>query len=45
MEREVATYTCPQCHRVNRCLADEYGDHGCICGYSPEEAEAADGEV
>ncbi|WP_010495022.1 hypothetical protein [Paenibacillus elgii] len=32
--REVATYTCPACRRKIRVLADEYGDHGCICGWA-----------
>jgi|GEM_PF-3132313 len=35
MERETAAYTCPQCRRQLRTLADEYGDHGCICGWEP----------
>ncbi|GGF88192.1 hypothetical protein [Paenibacillus abyssi] len=35
MNRETATYRCPQCRRQHRVLADEYGDHGCICGWEP----------
>lgn len=37
MERETATYTCPECQRRITVLADEYGDHGCICGWEPDE--------
>jgi hypothetical protein len=33
--RGYATYTCPECGRKIRTLADEYGDHGCICGWEP----------
>jgi hypothetical protein len=29
------TYQCPQCHRQIRTLDDEYGDHGCPCGWEP----------
>lgn len=36
MERETATYTCPRCRRRNACLADELGDHGCGCGWNPD---------
>ncbi|RCX22907.1 hypothetical protein DFP94_101496 [Fontibacillus phaseoli] len=34
-ERKTATYTCSECRRQIRTLADEYGDHGCICGWGP----------
>lgn len=37
MERETATYTCPQCRRQIRTLADEAGDHGCSCGWEPNK--------
>lgn len=37
MERETATFTCPKCRRQSRVLADEYGDHGCPCGWDPAE--------
>jgi hypothetical protein len=34
------TYQCPQCRRQIRTLDDEYGDHGCPCGWGPyEESE------
>lgn len=36
MERETATYRCPECRRQIRTLADEYGEHGCICGWEPD---------
>ncbi|WP_178023054.1 hypothetical protein [uncultured Paenibacillus sp.] len=34
-KREIATYTCPRCRRRLTVLADEYGDHGCSCGWEP----------
>lgn len=35
------TYQCPQCRRDIRTLDDEYGDHGCPCGWEPyEEADS-----
>lgn len=44
MERhgESATYTCPKCRRKIRVLADEYGDHGCVCGWEPIQNEEED---
>lgn len=33
--REYSTYRCPRCGRQIRVLADEYGDHPCICGWAP----------
>lgn len=46
MVRETTTYRCPQCRRRIAVLADEYGDHGCICGWEPgndeEEAQEID---
>ncbi|CAM2953964.1 hypothetical protein PASE110613_09335 [Paenibacillus sediminis] len=42
MERETTTYTCPQCRRQSRVLADEYGDHGCPCGWEPDYDEGGD---
>lgn len=38
-EAETATYTCPSCRRRIRVLADEYGDHGCPCGWNPDDNE------
>lgn len=35
VERETVTYTCPECRRRITVLADEYGDHGCACGWEP----------
>ena len=44
MERETATWTCPNCRIRNRTLADEAGDHPCgRCGWEPyAEREAED---
>lgn len=42
MTYEIATLTCPQCHRHIRVLADEYGDHGCACGWGPENERKYD---
>lgn len=39
MERETTTFTCPQCRRRSTALADEYGDHGCSCGWDPDNDE------
>ncbi|MEK4360860.1 hypothetical protein NYE48_28025 [Paenibacillus sp. FSL M7-1455] len=44
MTRETATYTCPQCRRQIRVLADEIGDHPCSCGWDPEYENEGDGE-
>lgn len=44
MEREIATYTCPECRRRLTVLADEYGDHGCPCGWEPYADEYDDEE-
>ncbi|MFD1270659.1 hypothetical protein ACFQ3Y_24930 [Paenibacillus motobuensis] len=35
MDRETATFTCPKCRRRHTVLADEYEDHGCVCGWEP----------
>ncbi|WP_280523066.1 hypothetical protein [Paenibacillus campinasensis] len=32
------TYQCPKCRCDIRTLDDEYGDHGCPCGWEPYEA-------
>lgn len=38
MERESASYTCPNCRNRIITLADEYGDHPCgRCGWEPYE--------
>lgn len=44
--RGYATYHCPRCGRQIRTLDDEYGDHGCICGWEPytDEDEEEDEE-
>lgn len=39
-EYETVTYTCPQCRRKVRVLADEYGQQPCSCGWAPYESEA-----
>lgn len=33
--RGYASYRCLCCGRLIRTIADEYGDHGCICGWEP----------
>lgn len=42
--RGYATYRCPCCHRQIRTLDDEYGDHGCVCGWDPDNDEGDDEE-
>lgn len=42
--RGYATYRCPNCGRQIRTLDDEYGDHGCICGWEPWDDEYDDEE-
>ncbi|NGM81240.1 hypothetical protein G5B47_02305 [Paenibacillus sp. 7124] len=37
--RGYATYRCPLCGRQIRTLEDEYGDHGCACGWLPHKDE------
>lgn len=39
MPRETTTVNCPQCLRQIRVLADEYGDHGCACGWDIAQEE------
>ncbi|NHN31166.1 hypothetical protein [Paenibacillus agricola] len=37
MPADIITYQCPKCQRKIRVLADEVNDHGCICGWEPED--------
>jgi DNA-directed RNA polymerase subunit RPC12/RpoP len=39
MERETASYKCPNCRRTIIVLADEYADHPCSCGWDPDHDE------